>query len=328
MNKSIGSLQDKIWDEKFELLIEYLKTHNNKYPSQKSKDSIGKKLGIWSLRIRSDYKKGLLNEYRLNKLKSINFPFEPYEYRWDEFYKKLKKWFVTNEEFPSRSDDEDIYNWLINQIDKFVNDTLDESKRKLLEELNFQQFVDGIENKKTDEEIWEDTFQEVRKFKELNDCFPIYGKKNKNEIESRLGAWLIAQRQKNKKGKLTEEQKQKLTDIGFEWKDASELNAEIWDRTFQELKTYFMQHKSWPKINEGKLGQWCAAQRVWYKGQSKNNSEYPKERIEKLDSIGFPWELRDETWDDNVQKVKDYFVENNTNMLPTSINGETNVLYT
>ncbi|MBK7055381.1 MAG: Helicase associated domain protein [Leptospiraceae bacterium] len=324
-----GNFQDKVWDETFDLLISYLKENNYKYPSQRNKEPVAHRLGVWFLRIRSDYKKGLLEEYRLAKLNSINFPFEPFEYRWDEFYEKLKKWFVTNEEFPSRSDNEDIYNWLRNQVDKFVNKTLDESKRKLLEELNFKQFIDRFENKKTDEKIWDDTFQEVRKFKELNDCFPIYGKKNKNEIESRLGVWLVAQRQKYKKGKLPPEQIQKLAEIGFDWRNANEVLEEAWENKFQALTNFYEENKRWPTFNEGSIGQWCAAQRNWLKGQSQNTSEYPKERKEKLDLIGFPWEpnAHDETWDEKYQKVKNYFVENNTDKLPVNINGKGNNLY-
>jgi len=91
-----------------------LKEHNNKYPTQKSKDSIGKQLGIWFLRIRSDYKKGLIEEYRLDKLKSINFPFEPYEYRWEKFYELAEKWTRTKRSFPLRTENEELYIWLKN----------------------------------------------------------------------------------------------------------------------------------------------------------------------------------------------------------------------
>jgi len=318
-----GNQQDKVWDETFDLLVNYLKEHNNKYPSGKSKDPIGNKIGVWLMGNSKYYKKGKLSDYRLNKLRSIDFPFES---PWETSYHKVREWFNLHNTFPARSDNEILHKWLIEQVNGFLEKTLEPSKIKSLEEINFYQFIENLKNKKTDAEIWDNTFQEVRKFKVLNGYFPINGKKENNEAELKLGTWLIAQRQKNKKEKITPEQRQKLTDIGFEWRNASELNAEIWDITFQELNKYYAQNQRWPSFNEGNLGKWCAAQRTWYKGQSKNTSDYPKARKEKLDSIGFPWELRDETWEDKFRKVKDYFVVNNTNLLPTSKDGKTKVL--
>jgi len=213
-------------------------------------------------------------------------------------------------------------------VDKFLDNSLDLHKKRLLENIKFLQFIDIVNSNKSDEESWDEIFIRAKEFREINNRFPIFKRKDNESEESKLGHWLIMQRQKNKKGMLTPEQIKELTKLGFEWRDASELNAEIWERTFQGLKSYYSQNQSWPTFKEGNLGKWCAAQRTWYKGQTKNNSDYPKERKEKLDSIGFPWELRDESWDDKFQKVKEYFTANNTNFLPTSIDGKTNVLYT
>ncbi len=326
--KFIGNQQDKIWNETFDLLVDYLKEHNNKYPTQRDIDPVAHRLGIWAQKIRSD-KKFFLNEYRLNKLKSIRFPFEPFEYRWEEFYKKAQKWININKTFPTRNDDKKLYSWLRYQLGKFLDSSLDISKRKMLEEINFRQFIEVIENQKSNQEIWEENFLKVKQFKAVNNKLPKYIKNKKDFEERKLSIWLVLQRQKNKKGKLTPEQRQKLEDLGFDLREVDEVFQEAWDINFQELVDYYAQNKRWPTFNEGKLGKWCASQRQWQKGRSSNTSDYPKERKEKLDSIGFPWILRegDETWEDKFQKVKNYFAENNTDKLPVTIDGKVNSLY-
>ena len=86
---------------------------------------------------------------------------------------------------------------------------------------------------------------------------------------------------------------QKLESIGFQDKAKT-----IWDQRFQELKQY---HKDYSHCNvpnvfpENKaLGRWVNNQRQQYKkflaGDSK--SSMTPERIQKLESVGFQWQLR------------------------------------
>lgn len=323
-----GNQQDKTWDDTFDLLVTYLKENENTYPSQRNKETIAHRLAVWFLRIRADYRKGLLDDYRLKKLLSINFPFYPIEERWEEFFNKTKEWIQSNKKFPIGSENIELSAWLKKQVDNFNNNSLDSIKKKLLEEININEFIEELKNKKTDEDDWENTFQEVKKFKELNGYFPSYGKRKKDPKEANLGAWLSTQRQKNKKGKLTSEQIEKLTEISFDLRISHERFEETWDNIFQELEIFYEQNKRWPTSNEGKLGKWCASQRNWLKGQTQNTSEYPEYRKAKLDSMGFPWELRDKTWDGKFQKVKEFFEKNNTTKLPSVIGGKNNLLYT
>lgn len=143
-----GSLLDKIWDENFDLLIKYLKENDNHYPSQRNQEPVAHKIAVWLLRIRSDFRKGELSEYRLSKLHSINFPFDPYEVRWQNFYNGVVKWIQTHKTLPTSTTNSKLYFWLNVQLEKNSNKTLDPSKRSLIEKLEIKKLSPNPRRKK------------------------------------------------------------------------------------------------------------------------------------------------------------------------------------
>lgn len=119
--------------------------------------------------------------------------------------------------------------------------------------------------------------------------------------EGKLGLWCCTQRQARKRGTLSEERVQKLNDIDFEWE---QLDSE-WMRNYKKLEAFFREHDRWPKRGEGSLSTWCNTQR-----QSRKNGRLTKERIRRLDEIGFIWEYdREEEWQKNYDRLQAFYTE-------------------
>lgn len=114
-----------------------------------------------------------------------------------------------------------------------------------------------------------------------------------------LSHWVKRQRYQHKcklEGKvwnISESRIQKLNAIGFIW-DAQEL---LWQTRFDELKDYRLQYGDCNvpyNFNENrKLPTWVKCQRRQYKlRQMGKSSNMTKERIKKLQVLGFKWGLR------------------------------------
>ena len=129
---------------------------------------------------------------------------------------------------------------------------------------------------------WEEIYEECKQYFEEhgNLDFPVgyCGKSNVN-----LSSWVIQAAQRHRKGKLTPEQVQKLTEIGVIKKGYFDR----WMDTYEECKAYFLEHGDlkFPEGLRGKNGEllnvWIAGNRYKY-GKGKLSEE----KIKLLEEIG------------------------------------------
>ena len=73
-------------------------------------------------------------------------------------------------------------------------------------------------------------------------------------------------------------------------------NEESWEQFFEELKDYRKKYGNclvpFHRQHNKQLGQWVHWQRTQYKKfQKGDHAQIPKERIVKLKSMGFAWEV-------------------------------------
>lgn len=120
-----------------------------------------------------------------------------------------------------------------------------------------------------------------------------------------LGRWVTrirAQYRLYQEGKpcgLTESRIQQLEALGFEWQSTSKFTANVtWDKRFQELVEYRNEHQMMTNVPKKykanlALGTWVRNQRChyWAKKRGKK-SPMTEERIQKLESIGFQWNIK------------------------------------
>jgi hypothetical protein len=99
---------------------------------------------------------------------------------------------------------------------------------------------------------------------------------------------------------LTPTRFQKLQSLGFEWEVKAAGNNETWEMRFNELCQYKAEHGSAyvPRSANSKLNAWCKNQRKKMKeiSEGKPRGLLTEERVARLESIDFPWDLEISTF--------------------------------
>ncbi len=126
------------------------------------------------------------------------------------------------------------------------------------------------------------------------------------DMSEKLSDWLVRQRQKQREGKLTDEQFTKLSALGMVWEF-----EDAWERKFELAKEYYEQHGDLDipatyKTDDGTcLGAWYRGVRNQY-----NGGTLTEERRQKLESIGMQWEsVQARNWMQYYALAKKYYEE-------------------
>ena len=134
-------------------------------------------------------------------------------------------------------------------------------------------------------ENWEVGFLKFKEFLDENDgAYP--SQKSENLDEKRLGKWAGTQRTAKNKEKLSKDKIEKLDAINFVW-DPHEYE---WNKNYEALIKFLDENdgaypsKASENLDEQKLGDWERTQR-----SAKKRKKLSKDRLEKLNSIGFRW---------------------------------------
>ena len=123
-----------------------------------------------------------------------------------------------------------------------------------------------------------------------------------NNWSSGLGAWVGVQRRNKKLKKISEENEQRLNEIGFDW-NPYETH---WEEKFSELFEYKEKngHMEIPQDYPSGLGEWISTQR-----KAKANDDLGSERELRLAEIGFSWNTKELVWDARVAELLAYKAE-------------------
>ncbi len=109
----------------------------------------------------------------------------------------------------------------------------------------------------------------------------------------RLGQWVASQQWAYPKGKLTDEQVERLNRIGMYW---GNRNDRQWNEGYQEAKRYFDAHGNLNVPADYvlpcgyNLGNWVKRQRYTRQNPEKSCAVLTEKRIAKLGEIGMRWE--------------------------------------
>ena len=112
----------------------------------------------------------------------------------------------------------------------------------------------------------------------------------------RLGQWVASQQWAYPKGKLTDEQVERLNRIGMYW---GNRNDRQWNEGYQEAKRYFDARgdlnvpADYVSPCGYNFGNWVKRQRYTRQNPEKSCAVLTEERVAKLDSIGMRWEKSD-----------------------------------
>ncbi len=196
---------------------------------------------------------------------------------WTERYEEIKEFRLTNGCFPKSNSG--LAHWIVIQRARYKNNQLNEQQRELLEQLDIE--LDTLKNR-TDK--WKIKYEEVKKFKELNNRLPKF---HSDGEERKLYNWCQSQRQRNAgtsyKGRVRPFDTWQLDllnaiDFYFNYKD---VLADNWEHNFQILLSEFEKNK---KIvvqqMEIPLINWINQQRRKYK-----RGTLSQDKVEKLEKV-------------------------------------------
>jgi hypothetical protein len=214
------------WDDKFQMLETFKEKHGHScVPLQRNDPG----LGCWVREQRSLFNSGKLQESRREKLASLGFIFDGGQakkvreqsegkacHSWNDKFKLLEMFKEKNGHTCVPKQEAEL-GWWVQQCRQLYNSSkLADDKRERLEAIGF--VFDGSEAKRVRDSFqgkptggWDDKLKLLREFKVQNGHTCVAQK------HPTLGFWVKEQRMALNKGRLSEERRQKLDELGFTW---------------------------------------------------------------------------------------------------------------
>ena len=276
-----------VWNYQFGLLKEFREIYPHLWPTQHQEFPDGNKIGRWCSDQRKYKNKKILEDWKIEKLISIGFSFNPWDDEWNRQLLTLRnfrtsnplRWPKKGEEFPQGNK---LAVWLGKQNHDYKIGKLSSDKAEILRTLGYK--LDAFRMR------WLSQFDYLKNYMEL---YPQKWPKCDEKFPkgNRLGAWLAKQREGFRNGTLENWKIEFLSSINLYW---DPLQDE-WNKQFSSLKNYRQCNPTeWPSatsLDYMELAIWCNKQRQAFKKRKLNST-----KIEKLKSIAFVWDAFEEQW--------------------------------
>ena len=281
------------WEHYFSEASIYYAEHGDLNVPKRYTTPGGLSLGVWLItqrRVREGQIQGDLTQQQIARLDSIGMVWgNRKEIAWQHGFEAAKKYhdtygdllvagkYVDPEGYP-------LGQWILKTRQQKLNGCLKEERIAQLDEIGM---VWSIFDAK-----WEKAYALAVAYYEENGNLNI-PRSYVTAAGERLGVWLANQQWSYPKGKLTEEQIERLNRIGMYW---GNRNDRQWNQGYQEAKRYFEAHGDLKvPVNyvspEGyALGKWVKRQRYTRLNPEKSGAVLTEERIAKLDEIGMRWD--------------------------------------
>ncbi|EJK45568.1 hypothetical protein THAOC_35813 [Thalassiosira oceanica] len=219
--------------------------------------------------------------------------------KWNDRYDELKDFKANHHHCNVPYRHETLGRWVSKQRAARKNAKLSEDRVKKLDALGLEWNPQGDRHDprprgNRHDQKWNDRCSELEAFRAKHrHC-------NVPQSQKPLGTWVNRQRQR--KGKLSEGRIQKLDALGFDWSLRSTLPT--WDERLKELVEYKREHGDCNvATREGSLGTWVNGQR-----QLQKKGKLSEERVQKLGKLGFQWSPRSTlpTWENRFDELTEY----------------------
>ena len=202
-------IDDLQWNSNFELYKEFKQEFNRDPKNGEIYKDI--KIGNWIIRQRLYYNQNKLSQEKIKFLKEVGFVFDVIdELQWNsnfELYKQFKQEFNRDPSVREIYKDINLGQWINIQKMKYRQGKISQDKIKLLEETGL--IFDNLFDLQ-----WNSTFELYKEFKQEFNRDPKYGEIYKDIY---LGRWINTQKQRYKKGKLSQERIKLLEETGFKF---------------------------------------------------------------------------------------------------------------
>jgi len=308
--EKIGRLNDLgfIWDpfetdwvESFSRLEKFYETNGHLRVPARHKTKDGFLLGGWVASQRR-YKNSLSQE-RIDRLNGLGFVWNPLETDKEEGYSHLEKYYETNghSRVPTRYKTEDGF-----KLGKWVSyrrnnkDSLSKEKIGRLNDLGF--IWDPLE---TD---WEEGYSHLEKFYEANGHSRV-NIRHKTKEGFQLGSWVSHRRRY--KNSLSQERIDRLNGLGFVWNPLETDKEEGYSHLekFYEENGHSRVHHMHKTEDGFALGKWVSNRR-------RNRNSLSKERIDRLNDLGFIWNPFETDWEEGYSHLEKFYESNGHSRVP------------
>lgn len=322
-NKFEGSSSRKKWIEPYRELVNFRLENPDKWP-QYNRDktkSTESKLYIFCQTMRKRYRENDLGNYWFEKMTSIDFNFEGKTDNWTQYWQEIKDLLENRDNISVEEIGNNAYSWILRHRKKYDKGKLSEYHTKKIEELKLDRFF----------ETWEQKFKKVKEWIDEN------GKLPTRISQKDFHSWLGSQRSRYNNNRLSEEQIHDLRSIGYDLEAKGiEKKEQKWFERLKQFQEFVEKNNREPsyfgKGSEKTLYLWASAQRAVKAGNARNRKPLSKKREQALNSISFKWvgegQKGENTWEENLEELAKHIKPSGRLVLPSTINGCRNVLYT
>lgn len=274
------TVEERAWDRAVNALKDYRERYGNvdvpaSYVSDKGMD-----LSRWLRSVRQKYNEGLLKPDQIEMLEGLGVTWNTIlDQRWRVCYEKAIRYYAENGDLnvPKYYVTEDgvkLGTWITSQRVSYIKGTLGKPKERLLDSINMSWNM--YENK------WERGYECARRYVEKNgDINSVPDDYVYDGIK--LKTWINTQRCKLSDGKLTDERKMRLSELGIVWKQF----AAQWDIGYRHALEYAQKYGNLKvpvkyECQDGfKLKYWLNNQITKYK-----NGKLSESQVCQLEGIG------------------------------------------
>ena len=282
---------NELWDRRFAELVKFKKEHGHFWVPQHQRARAS--LNRWVIKQRANARAGLLPAEHRARLEGIGFPWQAVNPKWDQRFKELQAYRQRfgHCDVPMRwPEDPRLARWVSCQRYFRRKGILSPERIDRLDRMGFswdnrwrleQTPHSYAEKARVLNENWDRRFAELAKFKKQHGHCRLPTQEPRWAF---LYLWILRQRKQARAGVMPAQRRARLERIGFPW----EVINSAWERKFEMLLAYRKRfgHCAPPaKWRENPaLGLWVHHQR-----DRKRRGALPKERIARLNAIGFEW---------------------------------------
>jgi len=285
------------WENPFRDYISFKKKYNREPSNNATNNEQEKDIATWASRQRMIYKKNKLPKDRVDRLNSIGFIWDQKDGWWEQDFKAYKEFVAKHgkkrSSIPKNQSEKDSLIWASRQRLTYNKGTLSKDR---IDKLNAIGFIwDSFETS------WDQSFKYYKEFRDKNNKDP--DRESKDESESFVASWVNVQRVEYKRNILSKERIKKLESVGLVW----DILGTAWDQSFRDYRNYKKKYNREPSSeskdeSEKFLGLWAGHQRQDY----KKKRAITQDRIDKLNSIDFAWDLRETSWQQAFNEYREF----------------------
>ena len=300
----IWNAMDNSWEQNFKLAEQYYREHRNLDVPSNYKTKDGTHLGSWIGRQKQLHRTNSLSNDQIKKLNSIGMDWmDRVDRIWEKGFLEAKKYYEKYGDLnvPVKYETDNLFSlgtWIQRQRNLYKNNKICDDRIKRLTDIGMNWNPDN----------WESRFKLVKQYYEEHGNINISQKEVIQGVW--LGKWIVSQKKAMQEGKLTHKQIEMLKTLPM-----AEVGRKDnrWWSMYEEAKKYYLKfgHLNVPMdylTSSGKkLSDWIIRQRRNYK-----LGKMPLEHKEKLDDIGFVWDIKGNLNNDyDYKEVGNLFMHRN-----------------